>query len=193
MDTRAAILEKNFQAVYKSGFQSVRTDKVIADLGITKGAFYHYFPDKLTMGYALVDELLYPMFTNTWKEAQTSDYHAIDVLINCIRKSSSHACAENIALGCPLNNLVQEMSTIDENFRKKLSKIVHDQIEFTRAIIQKGIDNQQIKSDIIAYQLACFIFSAIEGSYGTAKSQQSMAVFEASIGTLCHYLNTLRA
>ena len=62
MDTRTAILEKNFEAIYKSGFQAVRTDKVVADLGITKGAFYHYFPDKFGLHTWLQDHPIQDSF-----------------------------------------------------------------------------------------------------------------------------------
>ena len=66
-DTRAQILERNFQAVRLHGFQGMRADKVITDLGITKGALYHYFPNKFELGYAIVDELIAPVYVNSWR------------------------------------------------------------------------------------------------------------------------------
>ena len=45
-DTRQRILEKNFEAMHEHGYQGMRADKVVKELGITKGAFYHYFEGK---------------------------------------------------------------------------------------------------------------------------------------------------
>ena len=43
-DTRTSILYKNYEAIHANGFHATRTDKVISELGITKGAFKHASP-----------------------------------------------------------------------------------------------------------------------------------------------------
>jgi AcrR family transcriptional regulator len=56
--TRQLILQRCFEAIQAKGFETLRTDKEIARLKITKGAFYHYFPNKSELGYAVVDEVI---------------------------------------------------------------------------------------------------------------------------------------
>jgi AcrR family transcriptional regulator len=195
MDTRTAILEKNFEAIHKSGFQAVRTDKVVADLGITKGAFYHYFPDKLAMGYAIVEEIIYPMFVGLWQKtlAQVleNQVNSVESIANAVNQIKAQANKDNISLGCPLNNLVQEMSSIDEVFRKKLSAILNKELELIQQIIQQGIDKQEIKASIDVYGTACFILAGIEGSYTLGKSKNSLEAFLASMDSLFFFLECL--
>jgi AcrR family transcriptional regulator len=74
-DTRARILQENYKAVHRFGFQGTRTDKVVAELGITKGAFYHYFPTKNDLGYAIVDEIILPNYTSIWKAFEHATEH----------------------------------------------------------------------------------------------------------------------
>ena len=62
MNTREQILNKNYESMCVHGFQGLRTDKVIDTLGITKGAFYHYFSSKKELGYAIVDEIIAPHY-----------------------------------------------------------------------------------------------------------------------------------
>jgi AcrR family transcriptional regulator len=49
--TRNKIVQKCFEAIAEHGFCTLRTDKEIQRLKITKGAFYHYFPGKMELGY----------------------------------------------------------------------------------------------------------------------------------------------
>ena len=193
METCTLILHKNFEALYKSGFQALRTDKVVAELGITKGAFYHYFKDKYSLGYAIVDEIIAPMYINLWENALQQKNNSIQIITETITQIGNKANPSNIGLGCPLNNLIQEMSSIDENFRKKLSAIIDKKIDLIQKILQKGIDNQEVNPNIQTYSIACFIVSALEGSFSLGKSKNSFEAFSASIQTLVAFIQSLKA
>ncbi len=192
MDTRTQILEKNFEAICKSGFQAVRTDKVVADLGITKGAFYHYFKDKYTLGYAIVDEIIYPAYTSCWQDALNSGTNSIESIIKSLRQIKAKSNAQNISLGCPLNNLIQEMSSIDEVFRQKLAMIIDKKLEILQKIIQNGVTKKEIHPHISPFDVACFIIASLEGSYTLGKSKNSLEAFEASMQCLISFLNNLK-
>lgn len=191
MKTRTLLLEKNFEVICKSGFQATRTDKVALDLGITKGAFYYYFKDKYALGYAIVDEIIYPNYVGHWQKILESNTNTIEAITDTITYIKSKSSAENIGLGCPLNNLIQEMSCIDEIFRQKLSKIIDKQLELLQKIIQKGIQKKEIKSTINTFNIACFIIASLEGSYTLGKSKNSIDVFEASVQSLLSFISNL--
>ena len=191
-DTRQKILEKNFRAIHLSGFQGTRTDKVIADLGITKGAFYHYFPDKLSLGYAIIDEIVAPQYIGQWKVLDTCQENPIDGIIGQL-ESLINKCEEwEIRLGCPLNNLIQEMSPLDEGFRIRLNHVINAMHRHISEAISRGQQASQVTNEVEAAPLAYYILSALEGSYGIAKSLQSRQVFESSIRQLIKYLHTLK-
>lgn len=192
MDTRTQILQKNFQAICVNGFQGTRTDKVLAELGITKGAFYHYFPDKSTLGYAIVDEILFPMYVNHWLHLSTYTGNPIDGILASLQLIGGYCNADNVAYGCPLNNLIQEMSPIDAVFRDKLQKVVQKKHELISKALLKGQQQGNVSMNIKAEDLAYFILSALEGSFSMAKVAKSTEVFEASLSVLVNYLKTLK-
>ncbi|MGD1842089.1 MAG: TetR/AcrR family transcriptional regulator [Thermonemataceae bacterium] len=192
MNTRTAILEKNFEAIRQDGFQGTRTDKVIATLGITKGAFYHYFPTKLAMGYAIVEEILAPAYIEKWTHLADYKGHPIDGIVEGIELIRRPISQKNIYLGCPLNNLVQEMSAIDQVFREKLSAIITTSISLIEQCIGRGQQASQISSKVKARSLAHFIFASIEGSFSMGKAQNSFEVFNMSIDSLISYLKSLK-
>ena len=192
-DTRTQILQRNFQAMRLHGFQGVRADKVVADMGITKGALYHHFSSKLDLGYAVVDELLAPSYLSTWRPLETARKKHLQVLVQTLEQFKQRTDDEEVKLGCPLNNLMQEMSPLDEGFRRRLGNI----IEKMAYSIETGLRNRQaastIRPDADAKQLAVFILSCIEGSYSVAKSVQSKAYFDSSIDQLITFVNGLAA
>ena len=190
-DTRAQILERNFQAVRLHGFQGMRADKVITDLGITKGALYHYFPNKFELGYAIVDELVAPAYISSWRPFEEATEKHLDALVACLEFHKQRATEEDIRLGCPLNNLVQEMTPLDEGFRTRLQAVVHGM----HASLERGFRNAQAAGTVTTVvdpsQTAWFVLSCLEGSYGMAKAAQSLRVFNTSIDQLITYLRTL--
>jgi AcrR family transcriptional regulator len=192
VNTRQQILEKNFHAIHLNGFQGTRTDKVIADLGITKGAFYHYFPDKLALGYAVLDEMVAPMYIGMWQKLDNYEGNPIDGICEILEGLIGQCDEEAVKLGCPLNNLMQEMAPLDEGFRTRLNYILNTMQKHIARAIKRGQQENIILSTINAESLAFYILSSFEGGYGIAKSLQSREVFESSFRQLIQYLQTLK-
>lgn len=180
------------ESIHINGFHATRTDKVIAELGITKGAFYHYFPDKLSLGYAVVDEILYPQYVNMWTHLEHFKGNIIDGIILGLQNVRGTCNDETIGYGCPLNNLIQEMAPMDDGFRARLNRIVDKELGLLSAAISKGKKQKQIVKFVDPKALAYFIFASIEGSFTLGKINQSKAVFDASIDQLVRYLETLK-
>jgi len=174
------------------GFQGLRTDKVIAQLGISKGAFYHYFKDKQSVGYAVVDELIAPGYVNIWRNLVSDDIHVIDAISDTLRLIASYSSQETIYLGCPLNNLIQEMSPLDEGFNRRLSAILSEEQKLISNAVQTGIDQGSVRSDADANALSLFTLASLEGSYTVGKSFNSYAKFKICIDQLITILNTYK-
>jgi TetR/AcrR family transcriptional repressor of nem operon len=191
-DTRRSILKKNYEAIHRRGFQGIRTDKVIEELGITKGAFYHYFKNKQELGYAVVDEIIAPEYLDLWRQLDDYEDQPIDGIIHVLRQFKSKFDEEHIKLGDPLNNLIQEMANLDQGFQQRLNRIIQEiHAAISRALRQAG-NNLQLASLIEEESLAYFILSSLEGSYSLAKAQQSKAVFNRSMDQLIRYVRGLK-
>jgi len=191
-DTRQSILEKNYRAIHRQGFQGTRTDKVIKELGITKGAFYHYFRNKQELGYAVVEEILAPEYINLWQQLDEYKDQPIDGIIQVLEQFKTKFDEERIKLGCPLNNLIQEMAPLDEGFQERLTQILGEMHKaLTRTLVRAG-NNLQLASLINEEALAYFILASLEGSFSIAKSHQSKAIFDLSIDQLIRYVRNLK-
>lgn len=52
------------------------------------------------------------------------------VLLDVIRAKAARTDAENVKLGCALNNLMQEMSPLDTRFKRRLNAVLTSSIPF---------------------------------------------------------------
>ena len=192
LDTRERILSQMFLDIRKNGFQGLRADKVIAEMDITKGALYHYFPNKNAIGTAVLDEIIRPNYLHFYHELDQWEGHPLDKMQAHLMFLAKNATNEEVALGCPLNNLAQEMSPLDEGFRLRMKSITDYIHKSTAAALTRGQASGQIRSDIQPDQVAHFIFAAIEGAYSVAKVHKNASMFQSNMAMLSQFLDSLR-
>src|SRR5215469_4461816 len=118
--TRERLLKAGFREVYRSGFQSASIDTILAAANVTKGALYHHFESKEALGHAIVDEVVATFLRNRWllPLQRSEGRDPIDALIDIVQAIPSRP--RDLKGGCPLVNLAQEMSQLDEQFRQRL-------------------------------------------------------------------------
>ena len=133
--TREGLLRAGFREVHRLGFRSAGLDTILVTV-VTKGALYHHFGSKKALGYAIVEEVIASSLRDKWLLPFRSGVDPIDTLIGIVQATSLQPGV--VRAGCPLNNLAQEMSPVDERFRKCLAKVFHDWREGTVAALLRG-------------------------------------------------------
>jgi TetR/AcrR family transcriptional regulator, transcriptional repressor for nem operon len=192
MDTRDKILAAMFTDVHKNGFQGLRADKVIKEMEVTKGAMYHYFPSKDSIGLAIIEEIIEPNYIKFYQDLDFFDGNPIDMLQFHLKELVTLATDENVSLGCPLNNLVQEMSPLNEQFRLKLKRVVDKMTTSVANALIKGQKKDFVAKDKNAQAVADFFISSIEGAYSIAKVQRNVSLFKSNMEQLSFFLDILR-
>lgn len=192
--TREKLLRAAFEEIYRRGFQAASLDTILAQAGVTKGALYHHFPTKAALGYAVVDEVVRGLLLERWLgvlQAQPGD--PVTALQGTLRHRAANLTAGEIELGCPLNNLAQEMSPLDEQFRRSVDATFEAWREGFAQLLARGQAEGTVRRDVDAKKVATFIVAAVEGSYGLAKSAQSGPMVRANLEMLGMFLEGLRA
>ena len=192
MDTRTQILNKNYEALRMKGFQGLRPDKEISELGITKGALYHYFPDKTTIGYAMIDEIIAPQYIGLWKQLEGMTDHPISNIQAILRMQKGFVSSATVGYGCVLNNLMQEMSPLDEGFRIRLKNIVESQRQSIEGHLLKN--SKQLNSNVLlnASTLSISILAATEGAYSISKTLKSKELLGEILEQICNWLEQMK-
>jgi AcrR family transcriptional regulator len=190
--TRQRILEAAFHEIYRNGFQGMRLDEVLSATGLTKGALYHHFPNKRALGYAVVDEVILMTFEGMWLQPLKNAANPLQGLITVIEQLPDLKPPEIIRYGCPLNNLAQEMSPLDEGFRKRLDYIFRIWHDATEEALERARHQGLVRKDLDCDATATFIQAALEGCIGIAKNAQSKERLRICNQGLIDYLRSLR-
>lgn len=190
--TRAKILQAAFAEIHRHGFRAASVDQILAETGLTKGALYHHFPNKAALGYAVVDELIGGRIRSTWVEPLRGYQDPIEGLLHLIH---SMAPTESVAVseaGCPLNNLAQEMSPIDNEFRQRIEAVYRSWTNGVAARLEAGRQSGAICADVDCAQAATFFVASMQGAIGLAKNSRDPQVLHACLAGIERYLESLR-
>jgi len=189
--TRRVLLEAAFDEIRVHGFQAASLSSILAKTNVTKGALYHHFPDKKKLGYAVVDEILGEMVHAKWIEPLTQG-DPIDAMMQTLNTEGCAIASEKVFVGCPLNNLAQEVSNLDAGFRKRIARLYVLWRQGISAALARGQEDGSVRDDVNTDAAATFIVAAIEGCLGMAKSANDIGLLHECGAGLMHYLETLR-
>ena len=191
--TRERLLQAGFREVHKSGFQSASIDTILAATNVTKGALYYHFESKEDLGHAIVEEVVAKLPRDRWllPLQRSKDKNPIDALISIVRAIPTRP--KDVKGGCPLVNLTQEMSQIDEQFRKRLETIFHAWQEGIATALRRGQAQGTVRRNLVPAETAGFLIALVEGYQVLAKNAQDPKVWNVGIRNIVGWLKSLRA
>jgi AcrR family transcriptional regulator len=192
--TRRKILEAAFAEFYRNGFQGGSLNQIVEAAGITKGALFHHFAGKQDLGYAVVDEIIAPVLEQRWLQPLAQSTDPISDLQGIFRRFvQEDAGSRNHVHGCPLTNLAQEMSPLDDGFRSRIDRLYATWRKQCADALAAGITAGTVRNDISPPHVASLLVAAQMGIWGSGKSSQSNELMADACEALCTYLESLRA
>ncbi len=191
--TREKILSSAFCEIHRKGFQAASLADILEATGLTKGALYYHFPTKQALGLAVVDEVVRTRLEERIFAPVRGAQRPLDRLVEVIEGIARESDAQGVALGCPLNNLMQEMSPLDEAFKERLSAILETWREVVRSALARAQARGEARDDFDCGAAALFIVAAFEGCIGVAKNMQSVEAFRSCMRQLANFVVTLKA
>lgn len=191
-ETRQRLLEAAFEEIHRVGFQAASLHRILRRTGVTKGALYHHFPSKLALGYAVVDELLGPYLEQRWLTPLESATDPVEELKSLLVTNAQLMKDEDVMLGCPLNNLAQEMAPVDEGFRMRIQGLFDAWRCGISAALARAQASGHARTDLDPGQAASVILATLEGCIGLAKTAQSIDLLRECGAGLMGYLDNLK-
>lgn len=191
--SRKEILDVAFIEVLHHGFQGVSVDDIVSKTSLTKGAFYHHFPTKLDLGYALVDDVVKPMIIDRWITPLSQYANPLKGIVELMNQRIGGMDPSLMRLGCPLNNLVQEMAPVDHGFNKRLQAALALWITELEVHLKRGKKTGFVRKDVNTRQVAHFVVMAHEGMFGLLKGLNNPGLFEVLFAPFKSYLRTIEA
>lgn len=183
-DTRHTIIREGARLVHAKGYNNTGLSDILAGAGVPKGSFYFYFKSKDDFGLAVID--YYREFIRGMGEA-----YLLDASIPPLERFSNFMDAYrdlfekmDLRCGCPIGNLMQEMSDLSEDFRAKVGDVYSSMIGFLEQCIVQAKSRGDVSVDIDPAEAAQFILNAWEGAImhmKLAKSTEPLQIFKRMV------------
>ncbi len=191
--TRRKILEAAFAEFYANGFQGGSLNHIVEVAGTTKGALFHHFDSKQELGYAVMDDVIGPLLLARWLEPLADSTDPIADIQRAFRRYVEADIATGHWLqGCPLNNMAQEMSPLDEGFHQRINRLYDTWRAQYAAAVERGMQAGTVRPSISPRNVAALIVAAQMGIWGSGKSSRSSDVMRQATDGMCDYLESLR-
>jgi len=146
--TRLDILNKAFNLIYTKGYQTTSIDDILATTNVTKGAFYYNFKNKDVVGKAIINEILKPNIKKTFTEFLNNSNNPLDNIYNLIHNLLLENDFLKMQYGCPVSNLIQEMTPWNVEFSSTLLELADTWQQGIIEIINRGIKDGVIKREV---------------------------------------------
>ena len=165
--TRDKLINSAYKLFYKQGFNGTSIDDILKNAGVNKGSLYHQFKGKKELLLAVIEEKIAYDLEQKYKVI-TKKQKPLEFLKEKLFTVEDF----DFKHGCALNNLVQELSPIDEDIAQALLKVYKNlEHSYFLALRDLKISDEDKKS------LAKMMLATVEGAIMAAKAAQNKAPY----------------
>jgi len=191
--TRQRLLQAGQEEVYLHGFHGASLGAILGRAEATKGAFFHYFASKKAFGYALVDEVLAKLIADQWVTPLATSEDPLATIATEFERGIELLKTQQPILGCPLNNLAQEMNPLDAGFRDRTTRVFQSWRDAYRSALARAQRRGLILSAVEPADAAHMLVAQIEGTLSLARNSQDPETLTTGARALRSYLASIRA
>jgi TetR/AcrR family transcriptional repressor of nem operon len=174
--TKERLVTAAMDLIWKSSYSSVSVDDICKEANVKKGSFYHFFPSKIDLASAAMEEAFEsfrPMLDEVFSPVNTSverfeKYAEMGYLKQKeIEKQYSMVC------GCPFISLGSEMAPQNEVIREKTDEIIARHKKYyettlrdmaAEGVIDKDTNIQSVSDQVYAFVMGQLVMARIQNS-----------------------------
>ena len=189
--TRDRILEATIQQLRTQGYHATGIDAICREAGISKGAFFHHFPNKEAAAASALDR---------WCQQRVKRYiqdlgnHANDPLFRLrsfIQGLISSVCSEGEYASCVLGMLSQELAGSHEQLRQSCEARLSGWTHFVTGLLAEAKAKHTPSIDFDPVQVAWMLNSLWQGTLVIVKTVKNSEIASHNLNHFLVYLDCL--
>ena len=184
-DTRQKLIDITYDEIYEKGYQAASLSEILSKAQVHKGSMYYFFENKKEMAMSALKEKLSERFTKRYATILQYESNILDELFKVLNDIS----LRDFRKGCPLANIVQEMSNLDVDFDAMSKGFYEDLKKCFKDILDKAILLKELKS-CDTQKLALYITVVVEGAILATKATGNEKDYLDSIECLQEYIRS---
>ena len=192
-ETQKLIIQTAFEMFYHNGFNNTSVPDIMKETNLTKGAFYHHFKNKNDIGLKVIENILskriYNGFIAPLKENKTRKVP--DLLLYVFTERIENFTEKEKALGCPANNMINEIGCSITAFRDPLRKLMDSWKDALIETIEIGKEKSEIKASVDSNSAATYLICSFEGARGIRKIYEDDALFNSYLKAVKEYIKSI--
>jgi TetR/AcrR family transcriptional regulator, transcriptional repressor for nem operon len=174
---RNAILDAAARIINERGFTHTSVEDLIHATGLSgKSHFYHYFPSKEALGFAVLDRQ-FERFTERGLAILSEPMiEPIDRLALFIDSLVALQRERGSGYGSPFGNLAGELADVHEGFRQRLDTVFEQWASQLEALFAEL--HPRLRDGVDPARLSRFVIAALEGGMLMTRVRRDVAVME---------------
>ena len=163
-DARERLIHSAIELIHARSYASVGVNELCENAGVKKGSFYHFFPSKIDLTSAALDEVANWYRRDIYEPAFAKDLPPLEriqryfQLIYEYHVSLTEAAGR--MAGCHFGNLAVEMSTQDEVIREKVKAVFERGVATFEEVLREAVaagDLPAIDISLAAHALQAYL------------------------------------
>ena len=184
--TRREIIDTAFRMIYADGFHATSVNKIINNVSVTKGAFFHHFKSKDDMLKAVIQEAVAPIITESLVLPALNGKDPLTSVFDTLEKTLGESDFDS---GCPLGNLVADAG---REYSDELSTLLSVWISALENEFESAANDGLLVESAEPRSIAVFVVSSFEGVMMLGRVLPREELSEVFSRELRRYLNSVR-
>lgn len=180
-DTKQRLIDTALELIWKSSYGSVSVDDICKAADVKKGSFYHFFPSKVDLAVAAMEETVRKT-QPSYDEAFSSRYSPVERIRRFadfmtgmqvdVARQYGHVC------GCPCASLGSEMAVQEKEIRDKFEQVNYRRARYFESTLRdmvadgtlpRNTDIAAKVQELSAYLLGQLLLARIQNDLSSLK------------------------
>jgi len=185
--TRERLIDAAYEEIYSHGYQGTALTDILQRAGVHKGSMYHFFKSKKELALASIEETMQIRLQKAYTSVLDGKPPYLPPWFALLRDVTRR----DFTRGCPIANLVQEMSNLDPDFNRAMKTIYTSFRSGFKTVYDKAVASGELTA-CDTDRLALMTIVVIEGAILSAKASGDEKDYTDAVDMLEAYVASFR-